>query len=339
MKEAALYQKLEGDRVHCETCAHGCVLKPGKHGICGVRENRDGTLVSLVYAKAVAVHADPVEKKPLFHFLPGSRTLSIATSGCNMHCTFCQNSDISQSPVDAGRLGGETVPPESVVRAALKAGCKSISYTYTEPAVYWDYAFDTARIARQNGLLNIFVTNGFWSEKSLKTMLPYMDGANVDLKAFQDKTYQKVCGARLEPVLECLRILAESEVWLEITTLLVPGLNDSENEIRQIAEFIRELDANIPWHISRFHPTYKMLDRPPTPVDTIRKAREIGIDAGLKYVYAGNVPGDDGESTFCPFCGKQLIARWGFTLEFNHVVQGRCPGCIDSIVGVWDKQV
>ncbi|HDQ44478.1 MAG TPA: AmmeMemoRadiSam system radical SAM enzyme [bacterium] len=336
MREALLYLRLENGRVRCETCAHGCVIAPGKKGICGVRENRDGKLISLVFGKAVAAHDDPIEKKPLFHFLPGSRSFSIATAGCNMHCLNCQNADISQMPVDQGRIAGETLPPEAVVRAAQESGCDSVSFTYTEPAVFWDYAFETARLARRAGLRTVFVTNGFWSEKSLKTLLPYMDAANVDLKFFRDASYREICGARLEPVLETVRTLRRAGVWVEATTLVIPDLNDSGEELREIASFLRGTDPDMPWHVSRFHPTYRMTDRPATPVSTIRKARAIGLEEGLRFVYTGNIPGDDGESTLCPSCGETVIGRRGFTVLTRAVREGKCGFCGTEIPGVWD---
>jgi pyruvate formate lyase activating enzyme len=336
MKEAMLYQKLPDGRVRCETCAHGCALTEGQKGICGVRENRGGKLVTLVYGKAVSAHDDPIEKKPLFHFLPGSRSLSIATAGCNMRCLNCQNADISQMPVDHGRIEGEDFPPEDVVRAAKKSDCDSISFTYTEPAVFWDYAYDTARLAHPAGLRTVFVTNGFWSEKGLKTMLPYMDAANVDLKFFRDDSYRKICGARLDPVLETIRSMRAGGVWVEVTTLLIPGLNDSEEELRDIASFIRSVDPAMPWHVSRFHPIYRMTDRPATPVSSIQKAREIGLAEGLQFVYPGNIPGDDGESTFCPTCGKRVIQRWGFIVRSMDVRDGKCGFCGGRIPGVWE---
>ncbi len=335
MKEAMLYKKLPDGRVRCETCAHGCVIAEGKKGICGVRENRGGKLFTLVYGRAVAAHDDPIEKKPLFHFLSGSRSLSIATTGCNMHCLNCQNADISQMPVDHGRIGGEDFSPQDVIQTAQKFGCDSISFTYTEPAVFWDYAYDTARMAHQFKLHTVFVSNGFWSEKGLKTMLPYMDAANIDLKFFRDESYRKICGARLDPVLETIRSMRAAGVWVEVTTLLIPGLNDSDEELREIASFIQSVDAGIPWHVSRFHPTYRMTDRPPTPISSIQKAREIGLTEGLRFVYAGNVPGDDGESTYCPNCGKKVISRWGFMVRSMDVQDGKCGFCGQVINGVW----
>lgn len=336
MKECLLYDKLENGRVRCHTCAHHCLLGPGQTGICGVRRNREGTLYTLVYRRIAAMHADPIEKKPLFHFLPGSRAFSIATVGCNMRCRNCQNADISQMPIDQNRITGNDMVPEMVVKAADDHGCESIAYTYTEPAIYWDYAFEIAKLARKAGLKNVFVTNGYWSEKALKTMLPYMDGANVDLKFFDDRLYRTVCGARLQPVLDTIQTLREAGVWTEVTTLVIPELNDSDAALRSIAGFVRDVSSDIPWHVSRFHPVYRMIDRPMTPADTVQRAREIGIQEGLRYVYTGNLPGGDGESTFCPECGERMIGRTGFSVRDIEIRDGRCPHCGERIAGVWE---
>ena len=335
MKEARLYEKLEGRKVRCFTCAHGCTIAEGKRGICGVRENRDGVLYSLVYGKAIALHVDPIEKKPLFHFYPGTRSFSVATVGCNMRCLNCQNADISQMPRDGKPIQGQDVPPETVVQAALEHRCRTIAYTYTEPAVFWDYAYDTAKLVHEKGIQNIFVTNGYLSEASLEEISPYLDGANVDLKSFKETTYKEVCGARLQPVLDTIRRMKTLGIWVEVTTLLIPQLNDSEGELKEIAGFIRDVDPGIPWHISRFYPTYRMLDRPATKVDALQKARRIGLDTGLRYVYTGNVPGEEGESTFCYGCGARLIHRWGFQVMGNRLVDGKCPECGTGIDGVW----
>lgn len=335
MKEAKLYRPLEGGKVRCLTCAHGCTIAQGKRGICRVRENHDGRLYSLVYGKAIALHVDPIEKKPLFHFYPGTRAFSMATVGCNFKCLNCQNADISQMPKDSDRIEGREMPPEQVVQAALDHRCLSISYTYTEPAVYWDYAFDTAVIAHERGLKNTFVTNGYFSEEALSKILPLMDGVNVDLKAFRDEVYRSNCGARLQPVLDTIQRIRDAGVWIEVTTLLIPGLNDSGEEIRDIAEYIVKVDPGIPWHVSRFHPTYRMIDRPATPTETIGMACEIGIQAGLRYVYTGNLPGDERESTFCHSCSARLVHRWGFQVQGNRIIDGKCPECDSVIDGVW----
>ncbi|MFH1490176.1 MAG: AmmeMemoRadiSam system radical SAM enzyme, partial [Pseudomonadota bacterium] len=291
MKEAYLYEKGDNGRVRCLLCSHNCLIKDGGKGICGVRENREGTLFSLVYGKVIARHVDPIEKKPLFHFLPGTDAYSIATVGCNFKCRFCQNADISQMPADHNRIWGEDRTPESLVDEALSTGSASIAYTYTEPTVYYETALDTARLAASKGIKNVFVSNGYMTEACIRDMVPDLHGANIDLKAFNDRFYKEQCGARLAPVLRTLELMKEAGVWLEVTTLLIPGLNDAAEELKNLAGFLAALDPGIPWHISRFHPTYRLTDRPPTGPETIHRAREIGYEAGLQYVYTGNLPG------------------------------------------------
>lgn len=335
MKEAKLYRKIEKQKVQCLTCAHGCNIGPGKRGICCVMENQEGILYSLVYGKAVALHVDPIEKKPLFHFLPGSFSFSMATVGCNMHCLNCQNADISQLSGGKNRIEGRTALPEELVKAASVNKCSSISYTYTEPAIFLDYALDTAAIARKRGLKNVFVTNGYFSEQALGLIVPLIDAANVDLKTFDDSRYRHHCGARLEPVLNSIRMLHEGGVWIEVTTLLIPEFNDSEEELTSIAEFICRCGPDIPWHISRFHPTYRLTDRPPTSIEAIQMAVSIGKRAGLHHVYSGNVWGDEGENTDCYQCGTRLISRMGFQVLENRISQGKCLDCGTVIKGVW----
>ena len=259
----------------------------------------------------------------------------MATVGCNMRCLHCQNSNISQMPRDWEKIEGQDASPEQIVQAATDHRCLSISYTYTEPAVYWDYAYDTARLAREKGLKNVFVTNGYFSEESFDAIAPFMDGVNVDLKAFREETYKDVCGARLQPVLGSIRRMKEKGIWIEATTLLIPGLNDSDEELESIAAFIHGIDPGMPWHVSRFHPTYRMTDRPPTPVETVKRAMTIGDKVGLRYVYAGNVPGEERESTFCYKCKARLIHRWGFETASKRIVDGKCPECSADIDGVW----
>jgi pyruvate formate lyase activating enzyme len=334
--EALLYEKLEERKVRCILCAHACVIKPGRRGICGVRQNRDGILETLVFGRLIAQHVDPIEKKPLFHLLPGSRSYSIATVGCNFKCRFCQNADIAQMPNDRrGTILGAFCAPESVVADALAQGCRSIAYTYTEPTVYFEFAFETARLASAKGLKNVFVTNGYMSREALELAAPYLDGANVDLKAFNDDFYRKRCSARLEPVKETLRHLKTLGKLVEVTTLIIPGLNDDPDELRRLAGFIADdLGPETPWHISRFHPTYKLTDRPPTPVETLTMASEIGKQAGLHYVYMGNVPGRGGENTYCHQCGALLIERLGFTVYRNLIKSDRCPECETPVHGI-----
>jgi pyruvate formate lyase activating enzyme len=336
MKEAYLYNKLKDNQVQCYLCNHHCRIPDGKKGICGVRENHSGSLVSLVYGKVIAAHTDPIEKKPLFHFLPGTRSFSIATVGCNFRCLFCQNSDISQMPTDNNRIMGTDMTPEQIIKEAQDSRSASISYTYTEPTIFFELAEDTARLAAQDGLKNIFVTNGYMTEECLDHIHPHLHAANVDLKSFNPEFYKKQCGAKLEPVLKSIEKMKALGVWVEITTLLIPGLNDSPQELKALAEFLVGLDPNIPWHISRFHPTYRLTDTVPTPAETVRKARTIGLEAGLNYVYSGNLPGDEGEKTFCHGCGLCLIDRIGFSVSRNQIDLGHCPKCKSEIPGVWE---
>ena len=336
MKEAYLYEKLEDQKVRCFLCNHRCVIKDGATGLCGVRENRGGTLVSLVYGKVIARHVDPIEKKPLFHFLPGTRSYSIATVGCNFKCRFCQNADISQMPSDQHQIWGEDMSPAMIVDEAMATRSATIAYTYTEPTIYFELAQDSAQQAVKKGLRNIFVTNGYMTEESLKSLHPDLHGANVDLKAYTDRFYKEQCGAKLEPVLRTLEVMKEMGIWLEVTTLLIPGLNDSREEVEKIAGFLAGLDPDIPWHISRFHPTYRLTDRGSTSLESLRRARDIGYEAGLKYVYTGNVPGDDGEKTYCHGCKEVLIDRYGFSITKNILQDNRCPHCKAVIPGVWN---
>jgi pyruvate formate lyase activating enzyme len=332
----AMFQEAGAEgKVHCGLCNHRCIISPGKRGICSVRENREGRLYSLVYDRVIAQHVDPIEKKPLFHFLPGSLSYSIATPGCNFRCQHCQNADISQLPHDnAGLVMGEAVTPREIVDAALKHRCSSISYTYTEPTIYFELAFETAQLAVEAGLKNVFVTNGYITPEALGVIAPYLHAANIDLKGFTDVFYKKVCGARLQPVLDTIRRYRESGIWIEITTLVIPGHNDTDQDLTGIARFIRSVGEDIPWHVSRFHPTYKLIDQPPTPLETLARAREIGFDAGLRYVYEGNIPGE-GEDTACWNCRKALIRRIGFRVQENLVRAGQCGFCGVEIDGVW----
>ncbi|MBF0566607.1 MAG: AmmeMemoRadiSam system radical SAM enzyme [Nitrospirae bacterium] len=335
MKEAILYEKSEGNKVKCNLCAHRCVINEGKRGICGVRENHGGTLYSLVYGRLVAANVDPIEKKPLFHFLPGSRSFSIATAGCNFRCLHCQNASISQYPLEhRGEVDGQLATAGEVVDAAFKSGCESISYTYTEPTIFMEFAADCARIARHRGLRNVFVSNGFMTPESAAYIIPILDGNNVDLKGDED-FYKRVCAGKADPVMDTIRAMHEGGVWVEVTTLVIPGMNDSDEVLRGIAKFIASVDTSIPWHVTRFHATYKMTGKPTTPTDTLIKARQIGLDAGLKYVYLGNTPDETGEDTHCPSCKRMVIMRRGFTIIKNELSDGRCPNCGYRIEGVW----
>ncbi len=335
MKEAMLYEKLEGTDVKCHLCAHNCLIHNNHRGICAVRENRDGTLYSLVYGKVISMNIDPIEKKPLFHFLPGSTSFSIATVGCNFHCKHCQNYEISQYPRERKfSIPGSDMSPEDIVNTALKYNCESISYTYTEPTIFFEFAYDCAKLAHEKGMKNVFVSNGYTGQEATRLISPYLHGNNIDLKG-SDKFYKEICGAKLNPVKETIKLMKELGVWVEVTTLVIPDHNDSEKDLTDIAEFIRSVDHSIPWHVTQFYPTYKLNDKPRTPVEKLRQAREIGFKAGLKYVYEGNVPGEGGENTYCPSCKGILIKRFGYTIQENNIKDGKCPKCNTNIEGVW----
>jgi pyruvate formate lyase activating enzyme len=335
MKEALLYEKLREGRLHCYLCSHHCKIAESKFGICGVRQNLNGVLYSHVYGKPIATNIDPIEKKPLYHFLPGSVSFSIATFGCNFRCSFCQNWDISQSRVSDGQtLRKEEVAPEEIVKAAIENGCKSISYTYTEPTIFFEYALDIARLAKEKSLYNNFVTNGFMSPECLKTIKPFLDAANVDLKFFNEGSYKKICGARLQPVLDSIKLMHDLGIWVEVTTLVVPQENDNQEELEGIARFIAGVDKNIPWHISRFHPNYQLTKHSATPLETLEKAAGLGRQAGLNYIYLGNVWGE-GNDTHCPHCKKLLIRRQAFGVLDNHIKGGKCAFCKQEIAGIF----
>ena len=334
-----LYHSLESGKVSCVLCHHNCQILPGKSGICGVRQNREGELFTRVYGNVIAAHVDPIEKKPLYHFLPGTSSFSVATIGCNFRCSFCQNWQISQASKDKDlKKNGQEYSPEDIVYIAKKHRCQSIAYTYTEPTIYFEYAFDTARLAKKEGLANVFVTNGYMSKEALETIHPYLDACNVDLKAFKEDFYKEMCGAHLEPVLDSIKLMKKLDIWVEITTLIIPGRNDSEQELAQIARFIKEIDPDIPWHISRFHPDYKYVDANATPVESLRLAYNIAKNEGLRFIYIGNVLGES-EGTACPRCHKLLIARQGFYISENKMPGGKCPFCGTSIPGVYKEFV
>ena len=335
IKNAMLWTPQAESRVSCCLCAHRCLISPEKFGICGVRRNDGGKLVTLVYGEVIAAHVDPIEKKPFYHFLPGTTSFSIATVGCNFRCSFCQNWEISQASMKSGDgVGGFKLMPTDVVREAVDRGCRSISYTYTEPTIFFEYAYDTAKLVREKGLRNNFVTNGYMTAEALETIRPYLDAANVDLKAFKDETYKRVCKARLEPVLDSIRLMKRLGIWIEVTTLVVPGLNDGDEELAAIARFLAGVDPDIPWHISRFHPDYKYTEVPATPVRTLERAFDLGKREGLRFIYVGNVAGLS-EDTLCPSCGKVLIRRRGFNADENLMNGVNCPFCGASVPGVF----
>lgn len=336
MKEAMFYKSGKGTEIICELCNHHCHIKEGNRGICGVRENREGVLYSLVYGRMIAENIDSIEKKPLFNFLPGSKAYSIATVGCNFHCLHCQNYDISQYPhLHNGEIAGKERTVLAVVDAAERSGCASICYTYVEPTIFYEFAYECSVLAHERRLKNVFVSNGYMTSEVTRQLAPLLDGINIDIKAFTDDFYKKVCKARLQPVLDNIKLMHELGVWVEVTTLLIPGLNDSPEELREIARFVKSVSPAIPWHVTAFYPTYKMLDREPTPVATLRKAREIGLEEGLHYVYEGNIPGEGGENTSCLGCGAELISRYGFSIRQNNLTDGRCNTCGQQIAGVW----
>jgi pyruvate formate lyase activating enzyme len=338
MREAMFWEKADSDRVRCNLCRFRCLIAAGHRGFCGVRENRGGTLFSLVYGRSVAENVDPIEKKPFFHYLPGSKSYSIATVGCNLRCAHCQNADISQWPLEHPGIPGRDLPPAEVVRNALQSGCRSIAYTYTEPTIFFEYAYDTAVLAREAGLGNVFVSNGYITPEALAHIAPYLDAANIDLKGFSEEFYRKITAASLAGVLETLKDYRRHNIWLEVTTLVIPGLNDSDADLGGIARFIADkLGPETPWHVSAFFPAYRLQDVLPTPVATLRRARRIGLEAGLKFVYEGNVPGEQGENTACPSCGKTVIERKGFRLGDVHLNQGRCSFCHAEIPGLFAR--
>jgi pyruvate formate lyase activating enzyme len=331
----ARFQAREGDRVRCLLCPHHCSLKEGATGLCQVRRVEGGTLRSLVYGYPCAAGVDPIEKKPLFHFRPGSRTFSYATAGCNLACSFCQNHSISQEGA-RGRLVRYHAP-EGLVDGAEEEGCRIIAHTYTEPTVYLEYALDIAREAAARGMDNVFVTNGFIAPEALAEAIPLLAAANVDLKSFSDETYRKVCRGALQPVLETIETLHRSGVWVEVTTLVIPDLNDSTRELGEIAAFIAGVSPAIPWHVSRFHPDFRMTDRGVTPAATLERAVAAGIDAGLEHIFVGNLPGSGHEDTRCSACRETVIRRSGFAVRENRLAGGRCPACGEAVAGVWDE--
>ncbi|MGD1991629.1 MAG: AmmeMemoRadiSam system radical SAM enzyme [Anaerolineae bacterium] len=338
MKEAYLYRPLSEGAVQCRVCEHFCAIPPGEFGTCGVRCNHEGTLRSAVYNHPVSINLDPVEKKPLYHFLPGGEILSIGAYGCNFHCAFCQNWRISQrrDVKECAEVGGRIATPQTLIDICLRRGVGMIAYTYNEPTVFFEYTYDTARLGHEHGLHNVYVSNGFMSQEMLEMLAPYLDAINVDLKAFDDGFYRDHCGGRLEPVKRNIRTFAqETGVWIEVTTLLIPGLNDSDAELRALVAWLAEVDPEMPWHISAFRPDYRMIDRPATPANALRRAYEIGQEAGLRYIYLGNVMDPDRGTTYCPACGEILVQRHWYTVRERWQERGRCPTCGHVVAGVW----
>ena len=346
MKKAIFYEKLKDNKVRCQTCYNQCLINNKGIGICGVRQNIDGDLYLLVYGKAISVNTDPIEKKPLFHFLPGEKVFSLGTIGCNFDCGFCQNWEISQAPKIQNTqysilntdFYGEEWSPGKIVNYCKKNNIPIIAYTYNEPTVWIEYALDTMKLAKKEGIKNIWVSNGFMSEKSLNLIAPYLDAINIDLKSFLEDFYQKICKGRLEPVKENIKKIWKMGIWIEITTLIIPGFNDSEKELKQIAKFLIEVSKDIPWHISAFYPCYKMLNKSPTPQETLITAYKIGKKTGLRYVYTGNISNSNYESTYCPKCNALIIERWGMEVLENNLKNGKCSKCNTKIQGIWKKE-
>jgi pyruvate formate lyase activating enzyme len=336
MHPALLYAKRDDASIQCRLCAHRCVIANGRRGLCNVRINRDGVLCTLAYGNVVAAAADPIEKKPLYHFLPGSRSYSVATVGCNFKCSFCQNWQISQIGKEGIVYSGHAMSPIQIVSEAQAAACESISYTYTEPTIFFEYALDTAKAAKAAGLANCFVTNGYMTRDALECIQPFLDACNVDLKAYSNEFYQSFCKASLQPVLDSIRAMKELGIWVEVTTLLIPGRNDSNDELKSIAGFIADVDPDMPWHISRFRPDYQYQDSPATELSSLRRAREIGFSAGLSYVYLGNVL--EGADTVCPGCQRVLIERMGYETRSLLETDCLCPNCEYHIAGIFSSQ-
>jgi len=331
VKEALLYEKLDNHRVRCQLCHHFCLIQEGKRGVCRVRQNINGVLYTLVYGKVIAAHIDPVEKKPLFHFFPGSFAYSIATLGCNFHCQWCQNWEISQAFPEKG---GEEIGAQEIVALAQEGGCRSIAYTYTEPTIFFEYSYDIARLAKRAGMRNLYISNGYMSRRMLEMLSPYLDAVNIDLKSLREEVYTHYIGGHLQPVLENLRQMRKMGIWVEVTTLIISGINDTSEELREIARFIvNELGEDTPWHLSRFFPAYKM-NREITPLSSLERAREIGLELGLRYVYEGNIPDDEAVNTYCPNCQRLLIRRQGFSVIENLIHRSECPYCHFKIAGV-----
>ncbi len=333
-REALFYEKREGSAVQCRICPRNCLIAQEARGFCGVRENRGGILYSLVYAKPVSLHVDPMEKKPLFHFLPGTTAFSIATAGCNLRCKFCQNWEISQARPEETEY--TCLEPAELIKKVKESGAPAIAYTYTEPTVFYEYMLETAQLARKEGIRNVMHSCGYINEEPLRKLIPFLDAANIDLKGFSEEFYVKMSDATLEPVLKTLKILKEEGVHLEITNLIIPGFNNDPELIRRMCVWIREnLGTGVPLHFSRFFPMYKLLNLNPTPVASIDNARTIALECGLKYVYIGNVGGSPAESTYCPRCGKIVIERKGYFVFQNNIVEGKCKFCGEEIEGVW----
>ncbi|HLC96783.1 MAG TPA: AmmeMemoRadiSam system radical SAM enzyme [Candidatus Nanoarchaeia archaeon] len=350
MHEAILYEPLENKKIRCTACKWYCEVPEGKAGICSIRYNKEGKLYLLTYGKPCSVAIDPIEKKPLFHFYPGTQILSIGTFGCNFGCEFCQNWTISQTTKEAQRKSplnqfetimgiinknSDDLSPKQVVDICVERNIPSIAFTYNEPTIFSEYAHDIAILAKKKGIKIVYVSSGYETKETMKYMHGLIDAMNIDLKAYNEKTYTKICKTKLSHVLDTIKEIAKKKIWLEITTLIIPGINDSDKELEDIAEFIYSCNPEMPWHVTAFHPDYKMLDTMPTPASTLKRAHEIGIKAGLKFVYTGNIPGLEYENTHCPHCDELLIERWGMSTKQIHLNKGACPHCRNKLSGRW----
>ena len=330
----ALYYTTARDKVRCDLCPKMCAIADGERGECGVRENHAGVLYSVVYGRACAVHVDPIEKKPFYHFLPGSQSFSLATAGCNLHCLYCQNWEISQRRPE--EVESINLPPAQVIASARQHACQAIAYTYTEPTVYYEYMLDTARLARQQNLRSVVVSAGYINPEPLRELCQTVDAIKIDFKGFNESFYQHVCGGTLRPVLETMRTIHRAGVHLEIVTLVVPTLNDDAEGLRELCRWIvDELGPDVPTHFSRFHPLYKLTQLPMTPVEALEEAHGIAVEEGIHYAYIGNVPGHASDNTYCHHCAKMIIQRQGYTVVENHIVDGKCEFCGQTIPGIW----
>jgi len=333
IKEAILHEKING-KVKCSVCNRRCLIPEGKRGFCLTRENRDGKLYTLIYAAVSSSAVDPIEKKPLFHFYPGSFVYSLGTVGCNFRCKHCQNWNISQAIIDEAYT--VDIPPEEAIEATKRYNCKSIAWTYNEPTIWLEYTLDCAELAHKDDIKTVYVTNGYMTEETLELLSPLLDAANIDLKGMSDKFYKTVCSAKLQPVLDNIQWMHDAGIHIEVTNLIIPGYNDSEDDIKALVRFmVEEVGVEVPLHFTRFYPYYKMQDVSPTPTETLLKARELALEEGMRYVYVGNIPGLSEENTYCYNCGELLIRRYGFQINKMNLKKGRCPSCnakIDIII-------
>jgi pyruvate formate lyase activating enzyme len=332
--EAMFYKKLDGTAIECQLCPRKCLVTDLERGYCGVRENQGGEYYTLVHSRACAMNIDPIEKKPLFHFHPGTAAFSIATAGCNVNCKFCQNWDISQ--VRPEQVTNVELPPDEIVRICRQRSVPTVAYTYSEPVIFYEYMYDTCIEGRKHGIKNVMITGGYIEREPLKKIIPVMDAIKVDLKSYSEQYYKDVVNGELQPVLDALKIMHGEGIWLEIVYLVVPTMNDSTKELTDLCNWIRtNLSEDVPVHFTRFHPTYLMTNLPSTPVKTLEKAYDIAKQSGLKYPYIGNVPGHSAEHTYCPYCGEVIIKRSGFRINKNNLKDGKCSKCDTSIPGIW----